>query len=283
MSSAFQKEKRTKKVIKIIATIILINILFVSIFIPFVYTVLWSLVDPEVGWSYTSVFPQKLSLYHWIHQFKYTQVVKGLINGAIIASLTTIFTFIIALPTSYALGRMDIKGKEAIKIIILLPMMLPGMAIALFLGRILYYMGLSQTYCGIVTGHIFMSLPFMIRVLSVSFEAISQDIIDASSVLGADRWKRFKEVYFPLIIPGFFAAGFYTFINSLVEFDISYIIGQPAIPTISTILYASMGTTFVKTQVSVNAMLLIIPNFILLFVVEHVLKEDHAGAALGKI
>lgn len=272
-----------KKAVKIILTFFAAKILILTIALPFAYTILWSLVDPDTGWSYQSLFPQKLSFYHWWYQFEYTQVAEGLANGFVIASLTTLFTFVIAAPTAYALGRMEIRSREALKIIVLMPMVLPGMAIAMFLGRILFYMGLSQTYTGIIIGHIFMNLPFMIRVLTVSFEGISQDIIDAGAGLGANKMQRFKELLLPLIAPGFLAAGLHTFIASLEEFDISFIIGQPRIPTISTILYASMGQSFVKTQVSVNALLLIIPNFILLFLIERVLKQDHVGASLGKM
>ncbi|MCI1964922.1 MAG: ABC transporter permease subunit [Oscillospiraceae bacterium] len=283
MDSTLRTKKKLRKITKIILTFFVLQILFVAIFIPFCYTILWSLVDPEVGWSYTSLFPQRLSFYHWIYQFTYTQVMQGLINGFIIASWTTMLTFLVALPTSYALGRIEIPGKEALKIFVLLPMVLPGMAIAMFLGRILFYLGLSQTYAGVILGHVFMNLPFMIRVLTVSFEGIPQDVVEVSAVLGANRFQRFREVYLPLIIPGFFAAGLNTFISSLEEFDISFIIGQPKIPTISTILFSSMGTNFVKTQVSVNSLLLIIPNFILLFLIERVLKQDYLGASLGKL
>ena len=272
-----------RKAVRLVLTFIALKFLILSIALPFAYTILWSLVDPEVGWSYQSLFPTKLSFFHWWYQFEYTQVAQGLMNGFLIASITTLCTFIIAAPTAYALGRMEIKRREALKIIVLMPMVLPGMAIAMFLGRILFYMGLSQTYTGIVIGHIFMNLPFMIRVLTVSFEGISQDVIDAGAGLGANKAQRFRELLLPLIAPGFLAAGLHTFISSLEEFDISFIIGQPRIPTISTILYASMGQSFVKTQVSVNALILIIPNFLLLFLIERVLKQDHVGASLGKM
>ncbi len=283
MHSSLRTKKRVRKLARIILTFSVLQILAVTIFIPFLYTVLWSLVDPGTGWSYTSLFPRRLSFYHWIYQFTYTQVMEGLLNGFIIASWTTLLTFLVALPTAYALGRLEIPGKEALKVFVLLPMVLPGMAIAMFLGRILFFLGLSQTFAGVVIGHIFMNLPFMIRVLAVSFESIPQDVVEVSAVLGANRLQRLREIYLPLIVPGFFAAGLNTFISSLEEFDISFIIGQPKIPTISTILFASMGTNFVKTQVSVNSLLLIIPNFILLFVIERVLKQDYLGAALGKL
>ena len=283
MDSSLRTKRKLRKITRIILTFFVIELLVVAIFIPFVYTVLWSLVDPETGWSYTSLFPQRLSFYHWIYQFTYTEVMEGLFDGFVIASWTTLLTFLVALPTAYALGRLEIPGKEALKIFVLLPMVLPGMAIAMFLGRILFFLGLSQTFAGIVIGHIFMNLPFMIRVLTVSFEGIPQDVVEVSAVLGANRFQRLREIYLPLIVPGFFAAGLNTFISSLEEFDISFIIGQPRIPTISTILFASMGTNFIKTQVSVNSLLLIIPNFILLFLIERVLKQDYLGASLGKL
>jgi putative spermidine/putrescine transport system permease protein len=244
---------------------------------------MWSFVDPDVGWDYTSLFPKTFSLYHWQNIINNTGIGKAIANSYIIAILTTIFSFLLSVPTAYAIGRKNIKFKGFFKIVMLLPLMLPGMVVALFLGRMLLNMGLTQTMTGVIIGHIFLCIPYMIRIMTVSFEAVPQDLVDAAENLGAGRFAKFMEIYFPLITPGIFAGAIFTMIYSLEEFTIAFIIGIPKIQTITTILFSYLGYNLIKTSSSVVSLILVIPNVILLIIVERFIKTEYMGAALGKL
>ena len=82
----------------------------------------------------------------------------------------------------------------------LLPMVFPGMALGLFLGRVFFAMGLSGSYAGVIMAHTLVTLPFMLRILVVSFESMPQDVIDAASNLGAGTFVKLKEIYLPLVM-----------------------------------------------------------------------------------
>ena len=123
----------------------------------------------------------------------------------------------------------------------------------------------------------------MLRILTVSFESVPQDIIDAASNLGAKPWDRFREVYVPMIIPGLIAGCIFTFIGSMEEFNLSFIIGAPAIQTVPTILYSYLGYNFLRTNASVVTLVMMIPNIIVLMLTEHFIKTEYLGAALGKM
>ncbi len=76
---------------------------------------------------------------------------------------------ILALPTSYVLGRKKIPGKKIFMLIVLLPIIMPGMVVALFLSRFFSALRLSQTFIGLLFAHTLMALPYMIRVMTTSF------------------------------------------------------------------------------------------------------------------
>ena len=256
---------------------------FVWIALPLIMAFLWSFVNPEYPWSFPQVFPEKLSLYHWIHIFKYTSIVQSIGNSLFIAAISMIFSFLLALPTAFALGRRQLKGKELFKIIMLFPMVFPGMAMALFLGRLLFMMGLSSTYSGVIIAHTLIGLPYMLRILTVSFESMPQELLDPADNLGAGSWVKFFEIYFPMILPGFVAGSIFTFITSMEEFNLSFIIGAPVIQTVPTILYSYLGYNFLRTSASVVSLILVIPNIILLMITEQYIKTEYMGAALGKM
>ncbi len=273
----------TKKLMKTLVPFAVISLLIVWIFLPVIYALLWSLVNPDYPWSYDSLLPQNMSLFQWDYVFQYTTIVKSIGNSFMLAAITTVVCFFLALPTAYALGRRNLKGAETFKVIMLLPMVFPGMAMSLFLGRTLYAMGLSGTYAGVVMAHTLVSLPYMLRILVVNFESMPQDLIDAASNLGAGNLTKFTEIYMPMILPGLIAGAIFTFITSMEEFNLTFIIGAPDITTIPTVLYSYLGENFLRTRASVVSLIMLIPNLILLIITEKNIRTEYMGAALGKM
>ena len=262
--------------------LLLFGVFVLEVGIPVVMAVLWSLVDPENPWSYPDPFPRHLSWYQWQYVFKYTGVVPAIGTSLTLAMASTVTAFVLALPTAYVLGRYEFRGREAVRLIILLPIVLPGMIVALFLSRVFGYLGLSQTLVGLVLGHTLMGLPYMLRLLSTSFQAIPQEVADAAANLGASELVRFRRIYLPMILPGIFAGAIFTFITSMEEFALTFVIGTPTYQTIPTILFSFLGYNFVRTHAAVVALLLMVPNITLLFIADRLLKVDFLSAAYGK-
>lgn len=273
----------TKKLLKFLLPFMFFMIFLVWIVIPVSYSVLWSLVDPKAGWSYPDLLPRGLSTFHWEYIIKNMKIPKTIMTSMSIALSTTLLSFILSVPTSFAIGRRNIKYKNFFKTIMLLPMVLPSMAIALYIGRVLHSMRLTGTYWGVVLGHLVPCISYMMRILVVSFEGIPQDMIDASANLGAGVWHRATEIYLPMIIPGLIAGSIFTFLHSMEEFNLSFVIGAPTIRTVPTVLYGFLGEGFSATRASVVSLILMVPNLIVMMITEQFVKTEYMGAALGKM
>lgn len=262
-------------------TLLIASIIIVGV--PLLMAVLWSLVNPDYPWSYKSIFPSHLSLFQWKNVFEFSDIIRAMTTSFTLAPIVTIFSFILSLPTAYVIGRYDFPGKEFTRIIILLPIILPGMVVGLFLSRVFGFLHLSQTYFGLILGHTLLAMPFMLRLLSTSFEAIPKDIPDAAENLGANTFWKFKEVYLPMVLPGIFAGAVFTFINSIEEFNLTFVIGTPTFTTIPIVLFSYLGYKFVRTNAAVVAILLTVPNAVLLFIADRYLKTDYLTSAYGKL
>ena len=258
-------------------------IFFIWIALPMAMAFLWSFVNPDYPWSYPQPLPTNLSWYHWNYIFTYTNILGAIKNSFFIAAATICTSATLALPTAYAIGRRPIKGKEFYKILMLFPVAFPGMAMALFLGRMLFMWGFSGTYIGVIIGHTLISLPYMLRIMTVNFEGLPQELVDAAHNLGAKGFQTFLEVYLPMVLPGLLAGAIFVFITSMEEFTLTFIIGAPNISTIPTILYSYLGYNFTRTSASVVSLILVIPNIILLIITERFVKTEYMGAALGKM
>lgn len=250
---------------------------------PIIMTVLWSLVNPDYPWSYPSILPEKLSWAQWRYVFKYTNIVRALKTSYTLAPFSVLLSFILSLPTAYVLGRKRFRGRKFFQTMVLLPMIMPGMVVALFLSRVFQTFGLAQSFFGLVLAHTLMGLPYMIRVLTTSFEAIPQDIIDAAENLGAGTFVKIKDIFLPMVRPGLMAGMVFAFTTSIEEFNLTFIIGTPTFETIPTILYSFLGYNFIRTNASVVALIMMIPNIVMLFTVERLLKSDYLSASLGKL
>jgi len=251
--------------------------------LPILMTVLWSLVDPGHPWSYPSILPEKLSWGQWQYVFKYTNIVRALKTSYLLAPCAVLLSFVLSLPTSYVLGRKKIPGKKFFMMVVLLPIIMPGMVVALFLSRVFQTFGLTQSFFGLVLAHALMGMPYMIRVLTNSFEAIPQDVIDAAENLGAGTFVKIKDIFLPMVRPGLMAGMVFAFTTSIEEFNLTFIIGTPTFETIPTILYSFLGYNFLRTNASVVALIMMIPNIVMLFAVERILKSDYLSASLGKL
>ncbi|GMO42091.1 MAG: ABC transporter permease [Treponemataceae bacterium] len=273
----------TWKKLFVILTVFFIAAQIILVFVPVIFAFLWSLVDPEHPWSYPDAFPKSLSLATWRYVFRYTNLFKALATSYSLAPLSSLLAFFLALPTAYVLGRKNFRGKTIISNLILLPIVLPGMVVALFLSRVFAVFGLTQSFPGLILGHCLMGIPYMIRILATSFSSIPQDVIDAAENLGAGMRSKICHVFIPMVLPGLFAGTIFTFITSLEEFNLTYIIGTPTFETIPTILYSFLGYHFIRTNAAVVAIVLMIPNIVMLIIAERLMKTDYLSASLGKM
>jgi len=160
---------------------------------------------------------------------------------------------------------------------------MPGMVVAVSLSRVFAAVRLTQSFIGLVAAHTLMGLPYMIRVLSTSFQTIPQDIIDAAENLGATTFVKIKDIFLPMVLPGLLAGMIFAFTTSIEEFNLTFVIGTPTFETIPTILYSFMGYNFIRTNASVVALIMMTPNIVMLFLVERFLKADYLSASLGKM
>jgi putative spermidine/putrescine transport system permease protein len=259
---------------------ILVNLVWLGL--PFSMAILWSLVDPQHPWSYPDLFPQVLSVNRWIQVWQQTSLSEALFNSYTIAPAVAMLSLLLSLPTAYAFGRMTFRGKAVAEMLTLIPLVMPGMIIGIFFSAMLMNLNISNPFISIVLGHTVLTLPYSIRIMSAGFKAVPQDLIDASRDLGASHWGTFCNAFLPMLRPSFLAALIFCLVRSLEEFSISYVLGAPDFITVPTILYSFLGYSFVRPDAAVVSMILVIPNVVLMVIIEKLLKGNYLSQSTGK-
>jgi spermidine/putrescine transport system permease protein len=77
----------------------------------------------------------------------------------------------------------------------------------------------------VVVGLVYVHLPFMVLPLYANLEKHDPALLDAAQDLGANAWRRFWRVTFPLSLPGVYAGAALVFIPALGIFAIPDILG----------------------------------------------------------
>ena len=263
--------------------IMLIGVCAVWLIVPVTMAVLWSLVDPTETWTPDRLLPPVMSLYRWDFMWNNSLLQPALLNSYTLAPTVAVVTLLLSAPTAYAIGRIDFPGKEAVKIIALLPLVVPPFVTAIFFTSLLYQIGLAHyRFVAILIGHSVLFLPYAIRILSVSFEQVRQDHIDAARDLGASHVQRFVVAYWPALKPGVLASLLIVFIQSIEEFAIAFIVGSPEFTTVPTLLYSSLGQDFNRSNAAVLSLILAVPNVLLMLILERFLRSANPALASGK-
>ncbi|MEO0989733.1 MAG: ABC transporter permease subunit [Pseudomonadota bacterium] len=263
--------------------LLLLIVCAIWLVVPFTMAVLWSLVDPSEPWTADKLIPPVMSFYRWQDMWQNSLLKQALLASYTLAPLAAVLALVLAAPTAYALGRIQFPGREVAKMACLLPLVVPGFVTSIFFSSLLFQLGISNwRFGGILFAHAVLALPYAIRILTVSFEQVRQDHIDAARDLGASPWARFRVAYLPALRPGIFASLLIVFIQSIEEFAIAFIVGSPDVVTIPTLLFSALGQDFVRPNAAVLSLILVVPNVILMLILERLLKSANPTLASGK-
>jgi len=144
----------------------------------------------------------------------------------------------LGMPLAYWLAQTKWRGKFLVESVIALQLVLPPTVLGFYL---LVAMGangplgklwtawfghtLAFTFLGLVVASVLYSLPFAVQPLAVAFESVDVRLLDAAAVLGAGRWRTFREIILPLSIRGVVTAAVLSFAHTLGEFGVVLMVG----------------------------------------------------------
>ncbi|WP_137929285.1 ABC transporter permease [Mesorhizobium comanense] len=100
---------------------------------------------------------------------------------------------------------------------------------------------LSVSFTGTFIVFVYVWLPFMILPVQAALERVPGNLVEASSDLGASPGQTFRNVLFPLALPGIVAGSIFTFSLTLGDYIIPAIIGTSRL-FIGQAVYSQQGT-----------------------------------------
>ncbi|GAC1359329.1 MAG: sugar ABC transporter permease [Herpetosiphon sp.] len=96
----------------------------------------------------------------------------------------------------------------------------------------------STALGAIVAVDVWKTTPFMALLLLAGLQVIPEDIYEAATVDGANKWQQFVSMTLPLLKPAMLVALIFRTLDSLRVFDVIFVMKQYATETISMAVYA---------------------------------------------
>jgi molybdate transport system permease protein len=150
---------------------------------------------------------------------------------SIVVSLAaTAVALVLGVPLAWIYARVAFPGRDVIRALTTLPMILPpvvgGVALLFAFGRRgLFGQALDAigiripfTTIGAVLAATFVAMPFLVLTVEAGLRSMDRRYEDAARTLGAGRWLVFRRVTLPLIAPSIFAGAVLSWARALGEF-----------------------------------------------------------------
>ncbi|AHK44932.1 MULTISPECIES: carbohydrate ABC transporter permease [Ensifer] len=180
---------------------------------------------------------------------------RNLGNSIFLSVASVAVALVLGVPAAYAFARHKFRGSEDIAFTLLSFRFAPPLLVLLPLTQYFQWLGLSNTYFGLIWVYQLICLPLILWIVRGYFEDISADVEYAYRIAGHSWFATFRKIALPLAGPGIAAAGLLAFIFAWNNFVFALVlasadkqpvtVGALAFVTSSGIQYGQIASAIV--------------------------------------
>ncbi|UUZ73206.1 ABC transporter permease subunit [Polaromonas sp. P1(28)-8] len=176
-----------------------IYLFFISVFIllPLVVLIPVSFSSAEV-----LIFPPPGYSLRWFETIFHSQEwTAAALTSLRIGAAVCVATLVMATLTVLGIGR-NFRYQGTAEALLMSPLTVPSVVFALGAYLAFSRVGLVDTETGIIFAHTVLIFPIVYQVASATFSSIDPWLSLAAASLGANPWRIFRTIVFPLLLPG---------------------------------------------------------------------------------
>ena len=207
----------------------------VFLYAPIVILLIFSFNNAEIP-----TFPLSGFTLRWYREFLANADLRGALEtSAIIAVLSSLGAVLLGVLASIALVRRRFRAKSAVSALLLSPLVIPYVVFGISLLLLFHTLGMNRSLLTVVIGHIVICIPYTILVVMPRLQQIDVSLEEAAYDLGASRFRTFRSITLPLILPAIVSAFLIAFTTSFDEYAVaSFVVGTRV--TFPIYLYSAM-------------------------------------------
>jgi len=152
---------------------------------------------------------------------------RAIRNSFFISIMSTIIATTLGTLAALGLSRRNMPGRAFITAVLISPMIVPLIITAAALFSFYARIELSQTFFAIIMAHVVLGTPFVVITVTAALASFDEQLIRASSSLGANQVTTFFKVILPLVLPGVISGALFAFVTSLDEVVVVLFLAGP--------------------------------------------------------
>jgi putative spermidine/putrescine transport system permease protein len=198
-----------------------------------------------------------------------------------VATLSTAMALILGTLAAAALARTKFFGREAVSLLLVLPIALPGIITGISLRAAFNLADIPFSFWTIVLGHATFCIVVVYNNAVARFRRLSPSLVEASMDLGADGFQTFRYVILPSIGTALLAGGMLAFALSFDEVIVTtFTAGQQQ--TLPIWMLSELVRPRQRPVTNVVAVLVIAVTMLPILIAYYLTREGEAIAGSGK-
>lgn len=229
------------------------------LYLPIAFLVLFSFNEPR-----TPGLPITGLTLHWYQQAMGNKLLlNAVFNSIVVAAIVAAVATLIGTMAAYPLARGAFRYPGAIRILATMPIMLPGVllgiGILIFMRRVL---DLDLSLWTVMAGHLVFTTPFVLLIVAARLESFDRRLEWAAADLGASPGRTVRHIILPLIWPAILAGFLISVTLSVDEFVVTFFTVGPQL-TLPIYIYTQIKFG-VTPEVNAIATILLVATLALL-------------------
>jgi multiple sugar transport system permease protein len=162
------------------------------------------------------LLPREPTLGNYAQLFALAGMGRRIFNSALLATLATALSLAFNVTAGYGFAKLRFRGRDRVFQLLLGALVIPGQVSMIPLFLMMKYMGLINTYAGVL-------VPLLASVLGISLVrqyalSIPDELLEAARIDGADELRTFVSIVLPGLVPILVTLAVFTFLGSWNDF-----------------------------------------------------------------
>ena len=219
--------------------------------------------------------PPGLTLEWWGRAFSSAGALEAILTSVQIAVASTAIALVLGTLISIALQRYSFFGREAVNLLVILPIALPGIVTGIALNNAFRTIaGIQLSILTVIIAHATFCIVTVFNNVIARLRRMGTSLEEASADLGAGTWTTFRLVTFPQLRSALLAGGLLAFALSFDEIIVTTFTAGVSVKTLPIWILENLFRPNQAPVVSVIAVVLVVVSIVPIYFAQRLAGSD---------